>query len=52
MSTLDDEERNLREILHALHEEYARAAKPYIDRLVEINTIRPPAPLVLPAPLI
>jgi hypothetical protein len=50
MSTLDEEERNLREIIHALYTEYARAAKPYIDRLVAINAMRAPEPLVLPLP--
>jgi hypothetical protein len=48
MSTLDDEERCLREVIALLHEEYARAAKPYIDRLVTLHCMRPPAPLVLP----
>ncbi len=41
------EERYLREILANLQESYAKAAKPYIDRLVDIHARRPPAPMVV-----
>ncbi len=41
------EERYLRETLAMLHESYAKAAKPYIDRLVAINAMRPPAPMIV-----
>lgn len=43
----DTEERYLRETLAMLHESYAKAAKPYIDRLVAINAMRPPAPMIV-----
>lgn len=41
------EERYLRETLAMLHESYAKAAKPYIDRLVAINAMRQPAPMIV-----
>lgn len=47
MSTLDDEERYLREVLARLQEDYHKAAKPYVDRLVTIYAMRPPQPTVL-----
>ena len=40
-------ERYLRETLARLHESYAKAAKPYIDRLVAINAMRQPAPMIV-----
>ena len=42
-----EEERYLRETLAMLHESYAKAAKPYIDRLVAINAMRQPAPMIV-----
>ena len=44
----DQEERYLRETLVMLQESYARAAEPYIKRLVLISNRRPPAPIVIP----
>ena len=41
------EERYLRETLAMLQERYAKAVKPYIDRLVAIHAMRPPAPIVM-----
>ena len=43
----DTEERYLRETLAMLQEDYGKAAKPYIDRLVAIHAMRPPAPMVV-----
>lgn len=43
----DVEERYLREHLARLQESYARAAKPYIDRLAAINAMRQPAPMIV-----
>lgn len=43
----DSEERYLRETLAMLQESYAKAAKPYIDRLVMIHSMRVPAPITL-----
>lgn len=45
----DAEERYLREILARLQESYAKAAKPFIDRLVAIHTLRAPAPVLVTA---
>jgi hypothetical protein len=42
------EERYLRETLAMLQESYAKAAKPYIDRLVSIHAMRPLAPMIMP----
>ena len=39
------EEGYLRETLSMLHESYAKAAKPYIDRLVAIQAMKPPEPM-------
>ena len=41
------EERYLRETLAMLHESYAKAAKPYFDRLVAINAMRQPPPMIV-----
>lgn len=41
------EERYLHEMLAALHEGYAKAAKPYIERLVAIHMMRPPTPVIM-----
>ena len=41
------EERYLRETLAILQESYTKAAKPYIDRLVAIHAMRPPAPMLV-----
>ena len=41
------EERYLRETLAILQESYSKAAKPYIDRLVAIHSMRPPAPMMV-----
>ena len=43
----DAEERYLREALAILHQSYTKAAKPYMDRLVAIHAIRPPAPMLV-----
>jgi len=43
----DVEERYLREHIAMLQESYAKAAKPYIDRLVAINAMRRPAPMIV-----
>ncbi len=40
------EERYLREMLAMLREEYARASKPYIDRLVALHSLKLPQMLV------
>jgi len=45
------EERCLREMLAMLQEDCARAAKPYIDRLVTIHSMRPSPPMVVPLTL-
>lgn len=44
MSDFIDEETYLREAIAMLHESYTKAAKPYIDRLVAIESMktRPP----------
>jgi len=47
MTPLDDEERYLREMLALLQESYAKAAKPYVDRLVELYSRRSPAPIIV-----
>ncbi len=41
------EERYLREMLAMLREGYEKAAKPYIDRLAEIQAMRPPSPVII-----
>ena len=38
--TTDDEERQLRETIATLQDSYVKAAKPYVDRLVELNNLR------------
>ncbi len=43
----DAEERRLREILAVLQENYAKAAKPYLDRLAEMHVMRQPATMIL-----
>ncbi len=45
--SLDAEERYLQETLAALQESYAKAAKPYLDRLVAIQMMRPPEPMLV-----
>lgn len=47
MSTLDEDEMQLRQILARLKADYDKAAKPYIDRLVAIYAMRPPRPIVI-----
>lgn len=42
-----NEERYLHEMLSLLQEQYARAAKPYIDRLAQIHAMRMPAPMII-----
>lgn len=44
---MSEEERYLQEILAMLQEEYAKAAKPYIDRLVAIRMMEQPRPMIL-----
>lgn len=41
------EERYLREILAELQESYSKAAKPYIDRLIAIECMKPMPPLIV-----
>lgn len=41
------EEQYLREILAVLENDYAKAAKPYIDRLTAIYAMRAPAPIIM-----
>lgn len=45
--TFEDEERQLKEVLAGLQRKYARAAKPYVDRLVHIYSLRPLPPIVI-----
>jgi hypothetical protein len=42
------EERYLHEMIAMLQESYAKAAKPYVDRLAAIYAMRPPAPMIVP----
>lgn len=44
--TISDEERQLREAIAALQVDYARAAKPYIARLEELNNLHATPPVV------
>lgn len=44
---IDSEERYLRETLAMLQDSYEKAAKPYIDRLVEIYAMRLPEPMIV-----
>lgn len=44
---LADEERHLRDALAILQEDYARASKPYVDRLVELHNMRLPTMVVM-----
>jgi hypothetical protein len=44
---MTDEERYLRETLGMLRKNYEKAAKPYINRLVEIQAMRPPEPAIV-----
>ena len=41
-----DDERVLHEILAQLQAEYAKAAQPYIDRLVRIRSLRTPTLII------
>jgi len=40
-----DEETYLREMLAMLQEDYRKTAKPYIDRLIYIDSCKPPRPM-------
>ena len=42
---LDAQERQLVEKIREIQREYEQVAKPYVDRLVYIRSIRPPAPI-------
>lgn len=44
---IDAEERYCREMIALLKESYERAAKPYVDRLVKLNSIKPPMPICM-----
>ena len=44
---LDDEEQYCKQSISLLQKEYAVAAKPYIDRLVRIYSLRPSPPMIL-----
>lgn len=44
--TTGDEERQLREAIATLQADYARAAKPYVARLEELNNLRATPPVV------
>ena len=44
---MESEERYLRETLAMLQESYAKASKPYIDRLVILQAIKPMPPMVV-----
>lgn len=41
------EEEYLHEVIAALQEQYNRAAKPYIDRLVAIQSMKAPSPMFI-----
>lgn len=43
----DAEERYLRETIAMLREGYEKAAKPYFDRLVAIQSMKPPRPMIV-----
>ena len=43
------EEDHLKAQLRSLQESYARSAKPIIDRLVAIESMKPPAPVIFNA---
>ncbi|QLI49447.1 hypothetical protein vBPaeMUSP18_07 [Pseudomonas phage vB_PaeM_USP_18] len=47
MSYLDDEERQLRSRLAALHREYLERAEPITHRLAQIAAMRPPMPIIV-----
>jgi len=47
MDGYNAEERHLHEMLRMLQESYAKAAKPYIDRLAAIQSARPPPPMLV-----
>lgn len=46
---LDDEEAALLYAIRAIHEDAARSAKPYVDRLVALRSRRPPSILITKA---
>lgn len=45
--TLDEQARRIKEHLYELQMEYHERAKPYLDQLVRIEQMRPPAPFVV-----
>jgi hypothetical protein len=45
---ISEHERLLHEMLAQLQAEYAKAAQPYIDRLVMIRSLRTPTIVILP----
>lgn len=45
--SLEDEERYCREVLAQLQKEYAKAAKPYVDQLMKIHSLRPVPPMYM-----
>lgn len=44
---MSDEEKYLRETIASLQQSYAKAVKPYLDRLVAIERMRTPAPVIV-----
>ncbi len=47
MDGLEDQERYLLDILHAIWESHEKAAKPYLERLLEIRRMRIPKQIVV-----
>ncbi len=44
---MDNEEIYLQDMLATLHKSYMKVAQPYIDKLVEIRSMKQPAPIVV-----
>ena len=47
MDCLEDQERQLLDMLHAIRESHEMAAKPYLERLLEIRSMRIPKQTVV-----
>lgn len=47
MDCLEDQERYLLDMLHAIRESHEKAAKPYLERLLEIRSMRIPKQTVV-----
>lgn len=47
MDGLEDQERYLLDMLHAIRESNEKAAKPYLERLLKIRGTRMPKPIVV-----